>query len=138
MHHAFDPERFLAATPGTEPGYAGFLGSELEHLEAVVLVAAHDGVLLGYTYARIEETDYTALRGPAGVLHDLVVDPRHRGHGIGLALLDATLAALSARGAPRVVLFAAERNEAAQHRFARAGFRRAMTEMTRELNRGVP
>jgi hypothetical protein len=69
MHHDFDPERFLAATPHTERGYARFL---------------------------------------------------------------ATIAALEARGAPRVVLSTAERNEGAQRLFARAGFRQTMIEMTRE------
>jgi ribosomal protein S18 acetylase RimI-like enzyme len=49
-------------------------------------------------------------------------------------LLDATLAALEARGAPRVVLSTAERNATAQRLFARAGFRRTMIEMTRELD----
>jgi ribosomal protein S18 acetylase RimI-like enzyme len=49
-------------------------------------------------------------------------------------LLDATLDALKARGSPRVVLSTAERNVAAQHLFDRAGFRRTMIEMTRELN----
>jgi RimJ/RimL family protein N-acetyltransferase len=47
---------------------------------------------------------------------------------------DATVAALAARGAPRVVLMTAERNETAQRLFARAGFRRTMIEMTRELD----
>ena len=39
--------------------------------------------VIGYTYAGVEGHDYMALRGPAGVLHDVVVDPAHRGHGIG-------------------------------------------------------
>jgi ribosomal protein S18 acetylase RimI-like enzyme len=90
--------------------------------------------VLGYTYAGVEGYDYMALRGPAGALYDIVVDPAHRGHGIGRMLLDATLAALAARGAPRAVLSTAERNEAAQRLFARAGFRRTMIEMTRELD----
>ena len=90
--------------------------------------------MLGYTYAGVEGYDYMSLRGPAGVLYDIVVDPAHRGRGVGRMLLDATLAALAARGAPRVVLSTAERNEAAQHLFAGAGFRRTMVEMTRELN----
>jgi ribosomal protein S18 acetylase RimI-like enzyme len=77
-----------------------------------------------------------SLRGPAGVLYDIVVDPAHRGRGVGRMLLDATLAALKARGAPRVVLSTAERNESAQRLFARAGFRRTMIEMTRELGEG--
>ncbi len=67
------------------------------------------------------------------MVYDLVVDPAHRGQGIGRRLLDAMLAALAARGAPRVVLSTAARNEAAQRLFARAGFRRTMIEMTREV-----
>jgi ribosomal protein S18 acetylase RimI-like enzyme len=62
-----------------------------------------------------------------------VVDPLCRGRGIGRALLERVTAELAARGAPRVVLSTAEQNGAAQRLFARAGFRRTMIEMTREL-----
>jgi ribosomal protein S18 acetylase RimI-like enzyme len=134
MHHDFDPERFIAATPGTEKAYASFLGAQLEDPNVVVLVAERNGEVVGYTYAATEGWDYMSLRGPAGVLHDIVVDPGQRGHGVGWMLLDATLAALKARGAPRVVLSTAAGNEAAQRLFARAGFRRTMIEMTRELD----
>ena len=133
-HHDFDPRRFLEATPRTETAYAAFLGSQLEEPNVLVLVAERDGELLGYSYAGVEGHDYMSLRGPAGVLHDIVVDPAHRGHGVGRTLLDATLAALAARGAPRVVLSTAEQNDSAQRLFARAGFRRTMIEMTRELD----
>ena len=133
MHHDLDPERFIAATPQTERGYASFVGTQLAEPNVVVLVAERDGEVLGYTYAGVEGFDYMSLRGPAGVLHDIVVDPAHRGLGVGRMLLDATVAALEARGAPRVVLSTAERNEAAQRLFAGAGFRRTMLEMTREL-----
>jgi len=91
--------------------------------------------VIGYTYAGVEGNDYMSLRGPAGVLYDIVVDPAHRGQGVGRTLLDATLEALKSRGAPQVVLSTAERNPSAQRLFARAGFRRTMIEMTRELNR---
>jgi Acetyltransferases len=134
LHHDFDPQRFIAATSRTEQGYGSFLGSQLEESSVVVLVAERNGTVLGYTYAGVEGTDYMSLRGPAGVLYDIVVDPAERGRGVGRALLDATLAALEARGAPRVVLSTAERNEPAQRLFARAGFRRTMIEMTRELD----
>jgi ribosomal protein S18 acetylase RimI-like enzyme len=133
-HHDFDPERFLAATPQTERGYGSFLGTQLEKPDIVVLVAERDAEVVGYTYSGVEGTDYMSLRGPAGVLYDIVVDAAHRGQGVGRALLDATLEALAAKGAPRVVLSTAERNEAAQRLFARAGFRRTMIEMTRELD----
>jgi ribosomal protein S18 acetylase RimI-like enzyme len=132
LHHDFDPDRFIAATPQTEHGYGSFLGTQLAEPNIIILVAERDGEVVGYTYAGVEGTDYMALRGPAGVLYDIVVDPAHRGQGAGRLLLDATLEALKAKGAPRVVLSTAERNESAQRLFARAGFRRTMIEMTRE------
>jgi len=133
-HHDFDPDRFIAATPRTEQGYGSFLGTQLDKSNIVILVAERDGEVIGYTYAGVEGTDYMSLRGPAGVLYDIVVDPTHRGHGVGRMLLDATLEALRAKGAPLIVLSTAERNEPAQRLFARAGFRRTMIEMTRELD----
>ena len=134
LHHELDADRFLEATAQTEHGYASYVRSQLDKREIIVLVAERAGEVLGYTFAGIEGVDYMSHRGPAGVLHDIVVDPAHRGLGIGRALLDATLDALEERGAPRVVLSTAERNESAQRMFARAGFRRTMIEMTRELD----
>jgi ribosomal protein S18 acetylase RimI-like enzyme len=131
-HHDFDAKRFIPATERTADGYGSYLGSQLRNSDVIVLVAEEQGDVVGYTYAGMEGYDYMALRGPAGVLYDIVVDPSHRGHGVGRRLLDATLAALAAKGAPRVVLSTAERNEPAQRLFARAGFRRTMIEMTRE------
>ncbi len=136
LHHDFDAQRFMAATPGTEHGYGSFLGTQLDDPDVTVLVAERGGEVVGYTYAGIEGVDYMSLRGPAGVLYDIVVDPAQRGRGIGRKLLDATLAALERKGAPRVVLSTAERNETAQRLFAHAGFRRTMIEMTRELGAG--
>ena len=133
MHHDFDPARFLAAPSRTEDAYSSFLGGQLDDPDIVILVADRDGDVLGYTYAGVEGNDYMALRGPAGVLYDIVVDPGHRQQGVGRLLLDATLDALKGRGAPRVVLSTAEKNDAAQRLFDRAGFRRTMIEMTREL-----
>ncbi len=135
MHHELDPGRFIAASPRTERGYASFLGSQLEEPSSLVLVAARDDDVLGYAYAAVEGHDYMSLRGPAGVLHDIVVDPAHRRNGVGRMLLEATLEALAVRGASQVVLWTAARNEAAQRLFAGAGFRRTMLEMTRELDR---
>lgn len=134
MHHDHDPRRFVPATPGIEREYAAFLGGQLDDPDVVILVAEREGEVVGYTYAAIEGADCMSFRGSAGVLHDIVVDPAHRGGGFGRMLLDATLTALRARGAPRVVLSAAERNDAAKRLFAKAGFRPTMVEMTRELN----
>ena len=136
-HHGFDAERFLAATPGTERGYAGFLDSQLDDGDVTVLVAEENGTVIGYAFAGVEGTDYMSLRGPAGVLHDIVVDPDQRGRGVGRLLLDTALEFLRSRGVPRVVLWTAALNEPARHLFASVGFRQTMVEMTHELQRSV-
>jgi len=133
-HHDFDPERFMAASPQTEHGYASYLGSQLPRKDVIILVAEHGGQVVGYSYSGIEGRDYMSLRGPAGVLHDIVVDLSHRGRNVGRSLLDATLEALAERGVPQIVLFTAAPNEAARRLFARAGFRETMVEMTREVD----
>jgi ribosomal protein S18 acetylase RimI-like enzyme len=71
---------------------------------------------------------------PGSILHDIIVEPARRGRGVGRLLLEATLACLKSRDAPRVVLSTAERNGPAQRLFASLGFRRTMVEMTRELD----
>jgi ribosomal protein S18 acetylase RimI-like enzyme len=134
VHHEFDAARFITPPPDIEDAYAGFLGALLDDPDAIILVAEWDGSVVGYAYAAIEGTDFLALRGPAGVLHDLAVDPAHRAHGVGRMLVDATMAALRARGVRQAVLFTAVQNESAQRLFAHAGFRPTMIEMTRELD----
>jgi ribosomal protein S18 acetylase RimI-like enzyme len=132
LHHDLDPKRFIPTSPQTEENYGWFLGTQIKKRDVILLVAERDGIVVGYTYAGLEGIDYMALRGPAGALYDIVVDPSERGKGIGRQLLMATLDALKEKGAPRVVLSTAQGNEAAQHLFESAGFRRTMIEMTRE------
>ena len=132
-HHEFDQRRFLAATRHTPELYSSFLRTQLEDPHVVLIVADHESRVIGYAYGAIEGFDYMALRGPAAVLHDLIVDPECRGRGVGRAVLDAAFQALMTHRAPRVVLSTAERNTAAQRFFERMGFRRTMVEMTREL-----
>ena len=132
-HHDFDPQRFIPAGERTAEGYGSYLGSQLRKGDVIVLVAEEKGEVLGYTYAGIEGFDYMALRGPAGVLHDIIVEPGRRGRGVGRRLLEAALAYVESRALSQLVLSTAERNEAAQRLFASMGFRRTMIEMTREL-----
>jgi len=86
----------------TEHAYGSFLGTQLDDPNIIILVADRGGEVIGYTYAGVEGNDYMSLRGPAGVLYDIVVDPAYRKQAVGRMLLDATLEALKARGAPRV------------------------------------
>jgi ribosomal protein S18 acetylase RimI-like enzyme len=131
-HHAFDPQRFFAPGPGPPASYASFLRGRISAADAIVLVAELDGAVIGYAFGSVEGYDYLSLRGPAGVVHDLFVEPAYRRRGVARRLLDATLDGLRARGVPRVVLSTAERNREAQRLFASLGFRRTMIEMTLE------
>jgi ribosomal protein S18 acetylase RimI-like enzyme len=132
QHHAFDPNRFISAGEDTEGADGRFLGGQIGRSDVLILVAEVGGQVTGYAYAGIEGNNYMALRGPAGVVYDLVVDLARRRQGIGRRLLDATLAALNDLGAPRVMLSTAEQNDGAQQLFAAFGFRRTMIEMTRD------
>jgi ribosomal protein S18 acetylase RimI-like enzyme len=141
-HHAFDRARFLRPSTNVEEGYAWFLGTQLEEPDVAVLVAEAppevavdsevDAEILGYVYAGLEPMSWKELREAAGFIHDVVVTEAARGRGIGARLVDEAAAWLESRGAPRIMLWTAERNAPAQRLFARLGFRRTMIEMTRE------
>lgn len=132
-HHDFDPERFIAPMPGTPQGYANYLGTQLKEERVIVLVAEREGAVVGYVYAGLEGMDYMALRGPAGAIYDVVVDPAARRQGVGRQLLDKAVENLKEKGAPQIVLSTAAKNDEAQQLFAKAGFRATMIEMTLSL-----
>ena len=134
MHHELDPGRFMAPTAETEGGYGAFLATQLDHPTAFVLCAVQNGRVVGYSYGGVEEMDFMALRGRAGAIYDIVVDPAHRECGIGRRLLSATLAELRARGIRQVVLMTAMRNDGGRRFFSKAGFRPTMIEMTHEMD----
>lgn len=134
MHHAFDPDRFMLLEP-LEVGYEHYLAGELGDEDAVVLTAVRAaepaGPFVGYAYGRIEPRDWNSLLDRSGWIHDLYVDEARRGEGVGTRLARAVIAALEAKGAARIVLSTAYKNEAAQRFFASLGFRATMLEMTR-------
>jgi ribosomal protein S18 acetylase RimI-like enzyme len=161
-HHAWDPARFFLPDEPIEAGYAWWLGKELRSRSAVILAAAAPsgdvgerrgsrrrlprsergsggrsftatpGKIVGYAYGRLEPRDWNLLLDACGVAVDLWVEPEARRAGLGGRLTEALVAALEARGAPRVVLSAASRNPGARRLFRKLGFRPTMLEMTRE------
>jgi ribosomal protein S18 acetylase RimI-like enzyme len=135
LHYGFDRDRFMAPRANVEEGYAWFLGTQLEEPDMFVVVAEQDGEIVGYVYAGLEPQSWKELREAAGFIHDLVVDQAARGQGIGTRLAERAAGWLEEKGAPRVMLWSAERNGPAQRLFERLGFRRTMVEMTRERSR---
>lgn len=132
LHHGFDADRFMAPPDEAEAGYAWFLGTQLKVEDVVVLVGTRGEAVVGYVYAGLEPMSWKELRGPAGFVHDVVVDEGARGGGVATALVEAAVDWLERRGAPRVLLMTAEANTTARRLFARLGFRATMIEMTRE------
>jgi GNAT superfamily N-acetyltransferase len=133
VHYDFDPQRFLTPPDEPEAGYAWFLGTQMHEPDVCVFVAEQDGEVVGYVYAGLEPMSWRELRDAAGFIHDVAVAEPHRGHGIGEALVQRASDWLREHGAPRVLLWTAQRNAAAQRLFLRLGFRPTMIEMTREL-----
>ena len=132
-HYEFDPQRFM--DPGTDPaeGYAWFLGKQLKDDDSVIFVAEDAGKVVGYVYAALEPISWKELRDACGFIHDILVVESNRRAGTATALMNAATEWLRERGAPRVILGTADKNERAQRLFAKLGFRRTMVEMTREL-----
>ena len=90
-----------------------------------VLVAEHGGRVVGTVtyYAEAGDQGFGWPAGWAG-LRALGVEPRARGLGIGLALLEACLERALAAGAPVICLHTAEFMTAAVAIYEAAGFRR--------------
>jgi ribosomal protein S18 acetylase RimI-like enzyme len=133
LHYAFDSQRFLDPGERPEAGYARFLRGQLTDADQAVFVAEQDQRVVGYVYAGVEPLSWKELRDRAGFLHDLVVLEEARRGGVATALVTAAFEWLATRKVPRVVLWAAHQNTAAQGLFERLGFRRTMVEMTREV-----
>ena len=132
-HSDLDPHRFLAPREGTSRGYGAFLGSRLDSPDDCIFVADREGSVVGYVWGALEPMSWKELRGPAGFVHDVVVAEEARRSGVGTELMAAAVRWLREHGAPRVILWTAAQNDAAQALFRRLGFRETMREMTMEL-----
>jgi GNAT superfamily N-acetyltransferase len=134
VHYALDRDRFMRPGDRAEEDYAAFLAAELENPDSLVLVAEQDGVVVGYIYAGIEPRSWKELRERAGFIHDVLVEEGRRSAGLASALIDGAIDWLRGRGVPRVLLWTAAPNTAAQRLFERKGFRTTMLEMTTQLD----
>ncbi len=134
LHHHWDAKRFIRTAESTPGLYSRYLLGQLGRPEVTILIAEQNETPIGYVYARTEGHDYMALRGPAGIIHDIFVDSKWRQRGVGRQLLDATVADFVGRGVRQIVLSTAYKNEAGRELFAKAGLRPTMVEMTLDLS----
>ncbi|HEX5004014.1 MAG TPA: ribosomal protein S18-alanine N-acetyltransferase [Gemmatimonadales bacterium] len=106
-------ERRCFSDPWPLEGFREVLGMP----GTVALVMTDADETIAYFMAR-------EILGTAEVLN-LAVVPEYRGRGLGAALLDAGLAAVSARGGSEIFLEVRASNAVAQALYARRGFRTA-------------
>lgn len=97
-----------------------------------ILVARAGGAVVGMV--NLLFTVSTAEGARVMLLEDMIVRPDHRGHGVGLKLIEAAIARATAEGCARITLLTDEDNTQAQWFYGRAGFRRsAMIPMRRAI-----
>ncbi len=132
-HHRTNPERFFLLDD-VEQGYAWWLRQELSRADAVVLLAEQGGQVVGYAYGAIEPRDWSILLDQHGALHDLFVVPEARRTGVGKALVQALIDALTQLGATLLVLRVMVQNEPARRLAESFGFATTMLELSRGSN----
>jgi ribosomal protein S18 acetylase RimI-like enzyme len=116
MLHDFNTE-FGEPTPGAE-ALSVHVGALIESGEATVLLggAGPDGIAV----MRLRTALWTGK--PEAHLQELYVAPPRRGHGIGRALLNATMATAREAGATGIDLNTGETDTAARALYESAGF----------------
>jgi len=133
QHHGFDAQRFMLI-PNVESGYARFFGGELSSPETIILAAESGNAIVGYAYARLEGRDWNQLLDAHGALHDIFVTETMRRQGVARRLVESVRERLRGKGAPRLVLHTASKNQRAREFFSALGFRETMIELTSELS----
>ncbi|MDH4320392.1 MAG: GNAT family N-acetyltransferase [Desulfobulbaceae bacterium] len=89
---------------------------------ATVLVGVAAGRVVGMCTGQL--TISTAEGGPSLLIEDVVVEPAHRGTGLGTSLLNAVAAWATEHGAERLQLLADRDNDAGLHFYQKRGWQR--------------
>jgi GNAT superfamily N-acetyltransferase len=75
-------DKRLAVKPSAQSWYEGFMGLQIDHDNAIVVVADLDGKVVGYGFGQVMQRP-TLADGDCGYIADLCVAPSARGRGVG-------------------------------------------------------
>lgn len=132
-HLAWDAARWSTRTSPAEVYPAWLAELTRAASDGLVLVATAKDQAIGYAVADVEAESPRHWIPQAVYLHDLYVDPTHRGQGVARAMMDELLRwAAATHPTLQVRLTTAAQNDAARRFFARYGFRACAVEMLRE------
>ncbi len=137
LHETHDPERFKVR-PDILDRYATWLPQRIADPRSVLLVADDAARLVGFVVGTIEPEIPIYWVPECGWVHDVWVEPSHRGRGVATALVNAAAERFGALGVAQLRLHTAMFNEKARKAFAAAGFRPCVIEMLKTLTTGSP
>lgn len=137
MHEVMDSERY-GMLPDVVARYASWLPVRAADPESVFLVAESDsGAVIGFLVGQVEGNIPIYRLERFGFMHDVWVEPAHRGRGVARELTREALASFARMGITQVRLETAAGNEAARRLFASCGFRTSTVEMLAQLGVGA-
>jgi ribosomal protein S18 acetylase RimI-like enzyme len=133
QHRAYDAEVWCWSDEAKE-AWRNELAQRLDSEDTVAMLARDaSGDAAGYALGVVKDSPAIFAKKRHAEVWDLLVLPACRGHGVGAMLMDATYAAMKARGAEDVILHVAMENEAALGLYEKLGMRRVMYRMFRKL-----
>jgi GNAT superfamily N-acetyltransferase len=116
-------QRFYLAEPDEDRNRAFFRRFLAPSDDGLLLAAWEDDELVGF--ATLHWTFSSTKAAEAALMNDLFVAEGHRGEGIGLALIEASVAAARERGMRHLEWFTALDNERAQRLYDQTGAERS-------------
>jgi len=132
VHLEIDDRRFVLPKGGIH-AFVEFFRSELARPETILLIAEEEMIPVGYAFVRMEPASIEALCETSAWLHDVYVDSRFRGHGVGRQLVLAAMESAKKLGSSNLMLGVSPVNTEAKKFYERLGLRATMIEMRIEL-----
>jgi len=133
LHVEIDNRRFVLPNDGIR-AFIEFFKNELERPETRLIIAEEQMTPVGYAFVRMEPASIEALCEPSAWLHDIYVDPRFRGRGVGRQLVLAAIESAKQLGSSNLMLGVSPANVQARQFYERLGLRVTMFEMRLELD----
>ena len=116
----FDAYRRFYQQPGDLPRARVFLRERLERAESTVLIAEHDGTMVGFTQLYPMFSSVRTMR--IWILNDLYVAEQARRSSVARGLLDAAAQLARENGAARLMLETGRDNAPARALYQAAGW----------------
>ncbi len=132
-HHALDP-RFGRSAPEAQEKFRSWMEQGLDDPERLLLVAEHQGHVLGFVHVLIKPTPPVFPRPRTGFVTDLAVSAGHRRGGIGRALVQAVRGWCAEQGLEDLGLGVAVRNPAGLAFWSAMGFEAWTQTMVQRLS----